>query len=64
MADATRPIIDPEFLALLACPACHGELELRDDRLACVRCRRRYRIEDGIPILLIDEAELPPEVRS
>ncbi|MDW8059271.1 MAG: Trm112 family protein [Thermomicrobium sp.] len=56
--------LDPELLDLLACPACHGPLRLSGDRLVCERCRRRYRIEDGIPILLVDEAELPPESES
>jgi len=56
--DAT---LDPELLEILACPACHGRLALQGDRLVCDSCRRRYPIEDGIPILLVDEAELPSE---
>ncbi len=59
MADETQPIIDPELLEILACPACHGELVLAKDRLICRTCQRRYPIEDGIPILLVEEAELP-----
>lgn len=53
--------LDPELLEILACPACHGPLELQEDRLVCLSCRRRYRIEDDIPILLVDEAELPDD---
>ncbi len=53
--------LDPELLEILACPACHGPLELQGDRLVCRSCRRRYRIEDDIPILLVDEAELPDD---
>jgi uncharacterized protein YbaR (Trm112 family) len=52
--------VDPELLKILACPKCKVRVELEEDRLACVRCGRRYRIEDGIPIMLIDEAEPPP----
>src|SRR5262245_18983838 len=49
--------IDPEFLAMLACPGCRSELELRDDdRLVCASCRRAYPIRDGFPVLLVDEA--------
>ena len=49
--------IDQEFLAMLACPACHGELLLKDDsQLVCVRCRKAYPIRDGYPVLLIEEA--------
>jgi hypothetical protein len=52
--------IDPSLLEILACPECKTEVELTDDRLVCVRCGRRYRIEDGIPIMLLEEAESPP----
>jgi len=54
-------VIDVELLQILACPACHAALEQRGERLCCVGCDRRYPIEDGIPVLLLDEAELPPE---
>ena len=58
--------IDPEFLAMLACPACRSDLELKDDtRLVCVACHRAYPIRDGFPVLLIDEATLEePESRE
>lgn len=29
------------------------------ERLVCVACGRRYPIRDGIPVMLIDEAEQP-----
>lgn len=47
-----------DLLAILACPRCRGELEYRHapEALVCHACRLVYRIEDGIPILLIDEA--------
>ena len=50
-------MIDPAFLELLACPACQGAIRLESDRLVCGRCARRYPIRDGIPILLVEEAE-------
>lgn len=51
-------MLDRELLDLLACPKCKGELELTPDEteLRCPLCRLGYRIDDGIPILLIDEA--------
>ena len=52
--------LDPSLLEILACPKCKVQVELEDERLVCTECGRRYRIEDGIPIMLIDEAELPP----
>ncbi|HEX2152703.1 MAG TPA: Trm112 family protein [Acidimicrobiia bacterium] len=52
-------MIDPELRALLVCPVDHGEL--RDDeaasRLECTVCGRRYPVEDGIPVMLVDKAE-------
>jgi len=50
--------MDKELLEILACPKCKGELRLAVDEteLRCEACRLSYRIDDGIPILLIDEA--------
>jgi uncharacterized protein YbaR (Trm112 family) len=49
--------IDAEFLQMLACPACRGELMIRgDDRLYCAACHRSYPVRDDIPILLLEEA--------
>lgn len=50
--------MDEELLDLLACPKCKGELELAPDEseLKCALCRLAYRIDDGIPILLVEEA--------
>lgn len=52
-------MIDPELLELLACPACKAPVEQAGDRLVCVRCGRRYPIRDGIPVMLVEEAESP-----
>ncbi|MFQ5803704.1 MAG: Trm112 family protein [Candidatus Methylomirabilales bacterium] len=54
-------MIDKEFLEILACPACKGEVRLDEasERIVCQTCSRRYPIRDGIPVMLIDEAELP-----
>lgn len=50
--------IDKELLNILACPKCQGKLVLADDEsgLICHTCNLKYRIEDEIPIMLIDEA--------
>jgi uncharacterized protein YbaR (Trm112 family) len=47
-----------ELLEILACPKCKGDLELteKQDGLVCRSCKLLYRIEDDIPIMLIDEA--------
>src|SRR5437899_2562082 len=50
--------ISQELLEILACPKCKGDLELtaKQDGLVCKACKLVYRIEDDIPIMLIDEA--------
>ncbi len=51
--------LDPTLLEILVCPKCRGPLEYREEdrELRCEACRLVYRIEDEIPILLIDEAQ-------
>ena len=48
-------MIDEKLLALLACPACQGDVELKSDKIVCTRCGRHYPIVDGIPVLLVDQ---------
>ncbi|NOX89509.1 MAG: Trm112 family protein [Calditrichaeota bacterium] len=52
-------MLDESLLEILACPQCKGELEYKkeDDKLICHNCRLIFRIEDDIPIMLIEEAE-------
>jgi hypothetical protein len=51
--------ISAELLEILACPKCKGDVRLADgqEALCCDACRLRYRIENDIPIMLIDEAQ-------
>ncbi|UMB71816.1 Trm112 family protein [Mycobacterium paraterrae] len=49
-------MIDDNLLSILVCPADRGPLTLVDQQLYNPRLRRAYRIEDGIPVLLVDEA--------
>jgi uncharacterized protein YbaR (Trm112 family) len=49
-------MIDQKLLDILVCPADRGPLLLVGDVLYNPRLRKAYRIEDGIPVLLIDEA--------
>lgn len=49
-------MIDETLLSILVCPADRGPLLLVDQVLYNPRLRRAYRIEDGIPVLLVDEA--------
>ena len=47
-----------ELKEILACPRCKGELEFREaeKQILCQACKLVYRIEDDIPVMLIDEA--------
>lgn len=53
-------MIDPKLLEILVCPACKHKIREEGDRLVCESCARRYPIRDGIPVMLIDEAESSP----
>jgi uncharacterized protein len=50
-------MIDKELLNILACPACKADVELKEERIVCKKCGKKYPIRDGIPIMLIDEAQ-------
>ncbi|HDR06337.1 MAG TPA: Trm112 family protein [Candidatus Coatesbacteria bacterium] len=48
-----------ELLKILACPVCKTPVRLDGpaERIVCDTCGRRYPIRDGIPVMLIEEAE-------
>ena len=47
-----------KLLALLACPACQGDVQIKEDKIICTCCQRSYPIVDGIPVLLVDQSDL------
>jgi len=59
--DGPVTAIEPWLRDILRCPACAGTL--RDGsgpdggaELQCTGCTLAYRVDDGIPVLLVDEA--------
>jgi hypothetical protein len=50
--------ISPELMEILVCPQCRRPVREADDEsgLICDQCRVLYPIEDGFPVMLIDEA--------
>jgi uncharacterized protein YbaR (Trm112 family) len=69
---STAHVIDPWLREILRCPACRSELRdagtVEAPELACTdtnqdttgaSCGLVYRIDDGIPVLLVDEARKP-----
>ena len=51
--------LSEELLAILACPQCKGGLFYEEalPALTCNACRLRYPVREGIPVMLVDEAE-------
>ena len=56
--------VAPDLLELLVCPLGKAELRLENNTLICTRCGPAFKIEDGIPIMLIDEAKLPDGIEE
>jgi uncharacterized protein YbaR (Trm112 family) len=60
--------LDPQLLEILACPSDdHAPLRVgtpddpEADALTCTSCGRQFPVNDGIPVLLLDEAVLPSD---
>lgn len=60
--------IDPLLLEVLACPCPqHAPVvpggsadEAAPDTLVCSRCKTRFPVTDGIPVMLLDQATVGP----
>lgn len=50
-------MVDERLLKILVCPQCKNDIRLVGDWLVCDECRLKYPVRDGIPIMLVDEAE-------
>jgi len=55
-------MMNQELLDILACPKCRADVKLEGEQIICTnpQCGLRYPVRDGIPVMLIDEAEQPP----
>jgi uncharacterized protein YbaR (Trm112 family) len=53
--------LDAELLEILVCPNDRGDVDYHEDEqvIVCRTCGYRYPVRDGIPVMLIDEAEKP-----
>ena len=51
--------VSPDLLEILVCPESKRPLIYfeREDFLFCPDSKLKYRVEDGIPVMLIEEAE-------
>jgi uncharacterized protein YbaR (Trm112 family) len=54
--------LDPHLLDLVVCPNCRSALVVDEaaGELVCSGCRYAYPVTDDIPVLLVDEARVPP----
>lgn len=59
-------MVSPELLEILRCPMdpSNTRLTLAGAKLICDRCKVNFPIKDGFPVLVIEEAELPPGCES
>jgi uncharacterized protein len=55
-------MISPQLLEILRCPMDPSRTRLQqdNDRLICERCRLVFKTKDGFPVMVVEEAELPP----
>ncbi|MDQ3956578.1 MAG: Trm112 family protein [Actinomycetota bacterium] len=54
--------LNEKLLEILICPNCRGAVEYLETQEVIVcrgECGYRYPVRDGIPVLLVDEAEKP-----
>lgn len=56
--------IDPELLEMLRCPLTRSRLHQEGEFLVAETGGLRYPVREGIPVMLIEEAKLPPPFKS
>ena len=65
--DPSAPVLAPWLREILRCPLCKSILSdgkgPDGPELHCTdpKCRRAYRIDDSIPVLLVDESRILPD---
>ncbi len=63
MADATPLGLPAVLWEVLACPCpehAHVEADEEHGQIVCTRCRTRFDVRDGVPVMLLDEATPGP----
>jgi uncharacterized protein YbaR (Trm112 family) len=62
--EAKSNIVDPDLLEILRCPLTRSPLRQDGDWLIAEVGGLSYPVREGIPVMLIEEAKLPPGVGS
>lgn len=52
-------MVSEDLLAVLVCPMGKAPLRRKDETLICTQCGLRFSIVDGIPNMLVEDAQLP-----
>ena len=61
---APASAVDPELLEMLRCPLTHSRLRMEGDFLIAEVGGLAFPVRDGIPVMLLEEAQLPAGVES
>lgn len=64
MSSPSPASIDPHVLNILRCPLTRSKLRLEGEFLVAEVGGLQYPLRDGIPVLLVEEAQLPEGVAS
>lgn len=53
-------MLSQELLKIICCPKCLDDLDYneKENQLKCLKCDKIYKIENDIPILIIDDNNL------
>lgn len=53
-------MLNSQLLEILCCPKCKADVSYQSDknRLVCTSCKQIYRIEDDIPIMIVEEDQV------
>ena len=64
MSQSESNRLDPQILEILRCPLTKSKLRQEGDWLIAEEGGLRYPVRDGFPVMLMEEAQLPPGVKS
>jgi uncharacterized protein YbaR (Trm112 family) len=64
MSSEKSNVVDANLLSILRCPLTRSALRQDGDFLVAEVGGLRYPVREGIPVMLVEEAQLPPGVES
>ena len=63
-APTSTNTVDPELLDMLRCPLTRSRLRQEGEWLVAEVGGLAYPVREGLPVMLVEEAKLPPGVAS